>query len=204
MSDAQQVVDIQLRYARAGTSLAQAALAGSKTCVELRHYPAKDIFDEATGNCFFYHAHQSHHFSSNEEHGHFHLFHYDQNPKNKANKAFFHIAGLSIDAFGSPLRWFTTNRWVTGERLCTARHIEKVLPYFQIQSHGRLSPIANWLSAMVRLFSSDIASILYARDSLLKERFAHTKRMIVLEDRTLDIVSECRISLSTRIQQFSS
>lgn len=200
MSAAQQVADIQLRYAQAGTSLAQAALAGAKTCVELQHYPAKDVFDKVTGNRFYYHAHTSHR-SSLEEHGHFHLFHYRQNGQ---NEDFFHVIGLSIDAYGSPLRWFTTNRWVTGEHLRQANQIEKILLDFRIHARGRLSPIAAWLSAMVRLFSSDIAKILYARDAILKQRFTHSRRAIVLEDRALDIVSECSISLPLRIQQLAS
>jgi len=200
MSAAQQVADIQLRYAQAGTSLAQAALAGAKTCVELQHYPAKDVADAVTDNRFYYHAHASHR-SSLEEHGHFHLFHYGQSGK---SEDFFHIAGLSIDAYGSPLRWFTTNRWVTGERLRQANQIERILLDFRIQVRGRLSPIAAWLSAMVRLFSSDIAKILHARDAILKQRLAHSRRAIVLEDRALDIVSECSISLPLRILQLSS
>lgn len=200
MSAAQQVADIQLRYAQAGTSLAQAALAGAQTCVEHRHYPAKDVFDSVTGNRFYYHAHTSHR-SSSEEHGHFHLFHYSQSGQSGKSENFFHVVGLSIDAYGSPLRWFTTNRWVTGERLRQANQIERILLDFRIHARGRLSPIAAWLSAMVRLFSSDIAKVIHARDAILKQRFTSSRRAIVLEDRALDIVSECSISLPLRIQQ---
>lgn len=199
ISAAQQLAEIQLRYAQAGTSIAQAALAGASRCVEHQHYPAKDVHDVATGNRFYYHAHDAHRLSP-KEHGHFHLFHYGQSGK---SEDFFHIVGLSIDAYGSPLRWFTTNRWVTGERLRQARQVVKILPYFQVNTQGRLAPVAAWLSAMVRLFSSDIAKILYARDTLFQQRLASAKRAAVLEDHTFDIVSECRISLPLRIRQLA-
>lgn len=199
MSAAQRVVDIQLSYAKSGISLAQAALAGARTFVESNHYPAKDVFDRMTGNCFFYHTHASLRLPP-KEHGHFHLFHHNQEGK---TSDFFHIAGLSIDAYGTPLRWFTTNQWVTGEIIRPAQKIVQMLPDFRIRTMGRLSPISDWLSSMVALFFDDITAILLKRDAILEQRFADTPREFILEDRNFDIVSESDISLPLRLRQLT-
>ena len=37
-----------------------------------------------------------------------------------------HLAALSLDVNGQPVRWFTTNRWVTGEHWRPAVLIERL------------------------------------------------------------------------------
>ena len=46
---AERAVALQLAWARRGTSLAQAALAGAHRCEWLRHYPAQDLVDAEAG-----------------------------------------------------------------------------------------------------------------------------------------------------------
>jgi hypothetical protein len=200
---AQTAVGIQLRYAQAGTSLASAAMAGARECETLRHYPARDVSDATARTRFYYHAHASQRHPRNE-HGHFHLFGYGlgRGGVGASGPDFFHLAGLSLDAKGHPLRWFTTNRWVTGEHWYPADRIVKVLPQFRVHTRGRLAPVATWLSAMVRLFAPQIATMVRERDAVMAPHIDKLGREGAFEDRQLDVVTECPVSLPQHIRQF--
>jgi hypothetical protein len=187
-----------LRYARAGTSLAHAALAGARRFEVLRHYPAADVVDAATGCSFYYHAHRM----DEAEHGHFHLFALGAGPGRHT-----HLAALSLDTGGQPLRWFTTNRWVTGERWRPAAQVLPALRAFHVRTRGRLAPVAAWLGAMVVLFADELAALVRARDAALAPRLQGRMRRDVdrvLEDRSLDVLSECPAQLAPKIHQLGA
>lgn len=191
---------VPTHYARQGRNLAWAALAGAKSCVELQHYPRHDLVDAASGTRFFYHAHatsplpgRSPASPSLPEHGHFHLFTSD-------GKDFDHLAALSLDAQGRPVRWFTTNQWVTGERWSGAAQWSKRLNHFEIHAKGRLAPVARWLTAMVFLYRQELAELLEARDMRLNDELATRKRQAVWNDQRLHIMSQIPISLEAKVQ----
>jgi hypothetical protein len=192
---AAQAARLQLRYARQGTSLALAAMAGARECEALRHYPRNDVVDRAAHTRFYYHAHTSRRRPA-DEHGHFHLFMYDA----RAPARFCHLAGLSLDARGQALRWFTTNRWVTGEHWQDADHLVRELSHFSVSTHGRMAPVALWLTAMVRLFAPQIATLVRRRDAVMARRHA-LQGDAAFEDRRLDVITECAASLPQRIMQ---
>lgn len=200
ISAARTAAEIQLAYAAKGTSLAQAALAGAHTCREFQHYPAKDASDPGARSRFYYHAHTSLRYPR-EEHGHFHLFQYGVSGK---TDDFYHLIALSLDARGNPLRWFSTNRWVTGERWQSAGEMTAGLLDYRIQQRGRLAPVARWLSAMVCLFSADIATVLQERDLSISGRIANIGQEAALEDRSLDVISECSASLTERLRELQA
>ncbi len=116
LETATRLAHIQLFYANQGTNLARAAMAGSDTFEEMRHYPSHDVVDQAAGTRFYYHAHRSRRMPDTE-HGHFHLFVYNE----KQPDNYYHLAALALDARGQPLRWFTTNRWADCD---AARHAQ--------------------------------------------------------------------------------
>lgn len=184
---------VPLRYARAGSSLAWAALAGARRFEEFAHHPRNDVVDPAHGTRFYYHAHDSHRWHE-AEHGHFHLF-----AEGEALDGFLHLAALSIDSRGQPQRWFTTNGWVTGERWRPAEAAIDAVHRFEIRTGGRLAPVARWLTAMVRLFSSDLQALLRARDARLAPRLALEPIEVVWADRGLDVLSECPAALPRRL-----
>ena len=201
LAAAQQAAGIQLRYAQQGISLARAALGGARVLTPLRHYPARDVSDAAAGTRFYYHAHTSRRVPP-DEHGHFHLFVWPGGAASGTD--FFHLAGLSLDARGQALRWFTTNRWVTGERWHGAEDIIAALPRFEVRTHGRLAPVADWLSAMVQLFAPQIATLVRRRDAVMARHITRLGREAALEDRRIDVVTECRVSLPQRLRQLST
>lgn len=197
MQAAQQVIAVQARYAAAGLGLAQAALGGAARFETLRHYPAGDVVDRANRSQFYYHAHGSRR-RPGQEHGHFHLF-----ARGAEAGDFHHLAALSLDARGWPLRWFTTNRWVTGERWVDADTLVAALPGFRPRTHGRLAPLATWLSAMVVLYADTLATLLRRRDAMVARRLQATPAEQLFEDRRLDVITETQVSLPRRLQQLA-
>ena len=192
---AHEALGIPLRYAQAGSSLARAAMAGAERCIELAHYPRQDVIDIAHGTRFYYHAHGSRR-SPGNEHGHFHLFAQGSQPDD-----YTHLAGISLDARGQPIRLFTTNRWVTGETWRQAIEVEQALARFAVQTRGRMAPVARWLTALVHLYTPQLVRLVRRRDAVMARRSARQGWEALCEDRRLDVVTECRISLTQRIQQ---
>lgn len=195
---AQAAVTVAWRYAQSGKSLASVALAGAAQCRQGQHYPARDVVDDVHGYRFYYHAHPSSRYPA-QEHGHFHLF------SNGAGRlGFAHLGGLSLDNMGQPLRWFMTNGWVTGETLQAASHARVALKGFQVQTCGRLAPLARWVSAMAVLYAQELDELLLARDQWLVQRTAAlgAAAQTVWDDRQVDVVCERSIDWTGKLAQF--
>ncbi len=188
---AQRVLDIALRQAAAGRTMAHAAMAGAPSCTAHRHYPAGDLHDTASGCRYFYHAHGR----GGGEHGHFHLF-----VDVPGQPGFAHLAGLSLDPQGQPLRWFTTDAWVTGEQPLPAPALLARLAGFRIQARGRLAPVADWLSAMVQLFEPQLARLIARRDQALARHAAKGQADGGYRQRRTELLSSCDASLARRLQ----
>ncbi|MDE2416486.1 MAG: hypothetical protein KGN32_01650 [Burkholderiales bacterium] len=186
---------IPLRYARAGTSLVQAAMAGTRQCVQLEHYPRHDIVDTVHHTRLYYHAHDSRR-KPDAEHGHFHLFSHGTQAGD-----YMHLVGISLDAVGQPIRLFTTNRWVTGEVWNDAQKVEAALARFEVKTLGRMAPVARWATAMVQLYLPQIVQLVRRRDAVMAQRSTQTDWETLWEDRRLDVVTQSQISLVQRIQQ---
>lgn len=192
LASAQTALEVPLRYAQAGTSLAHAALGGAQHFEELRHYPENDVVDAAAGTRFYYHAHRH----GVVEHGHFHLFVHGGSPGD-----FMHLAALSLDHHGQPQRWFSTNRWVTAGRWRAASEMRAALRRFEVRTRGRLAPVASWLTAMVRLFSDELSDLLRERDALMAPHIRQQGREAALEDRRLELLNERPAALAPKILQ---
>lgn len=190
---AMQAVSIPLDYARQGRNLAWAALAGLRVFDPLAHHPRRDVVDRAAGSRFFYHAHPVTGDAAGE-HGHFHLFRED-------HKGFSHLVALSLDGQGRPLRWFCTNQWVTGEAWRSARQWRPVLQGFDIQTRGRLAPVARWLRAMVRLYRDELHELLCERDAVVAHwTGAGHARCSLFNNREVHILCSRPISLQGKVQ----
>jgi hypothetical protein len=189
-------VGIALHYAQRQKSLVSVAMGGEARCVELAHYPRNDVVDAEQATRFYYHAHGSRK-CPKAEHGHFHLF------KHTGQKGdFMHLAGLSLDAQGLPIRWFTTNCWVTGERWRGADEVIESLRTYEIRVQGERAPLAKWLTAMVQLFRPQLEQLLRRRDRIMARHLARGDLAMVSEDRSLDVLSQCSAALAPRIRQF--
>lgn len=190
-------VGIPLRYAQRGVGMAQLALAGARHFETWRHYPQGDAHDRVHGTQFYYHAHGSRRTRA-DEHGHFHLF------VRPAPERFHHLAALSLDGLGRPLRWFTTNGWVTGEQYRDAAQLLPLLDGFSLTCRGRLAPLAAWLQSLVRLYRAPLSRLLVRRDAMLWRHARGRELEAVLQDRRLDVLSQCAIDLPTRIARIGT
>ncbi len=195
---AREALAVPLAYARQGTSLAQAALAGAREFREMAHHPRKDVSDAQAGTRFYYHAHRR----DPHEHGHFHLFAYGLGgPRQFAGtNDFAHLVALSLDHRGMPVRWFTTNQWVTGECWMPADAVTDALGRFRIHTRGRLAPVARWLSAMVQLFQPALNTLISERDAAMNRHIDRLGQDAAWQDRQVDVLSHTPADLSQRIQ----
>lgn len=187
-------VQVPLAYAEKGTSLIQALIGKTDPMIEYAHHPRDDVVDPGHGSRFYYHAHPSHQRSS-DEHGHVHVF------QHLGEKDFVHVVGISLNHRSEPIRLFTTNQWVTAERLRSAAELGPLIDGFEVKVRGCHAPLARWVTAMVRLFAPQIHRLVLRRDEMLQRRAERVDRAALLEDRRLDVISQQRISLPDRFKQ---
>ncbi len=155
------------------------------------HFPADDARDSATGARFYYHAHDPSEWNR-EEHGHFHLF------LPAANEAgFAHVVAVSMTPDGRPQRLFTTNEWVTGEQLVPAAELVNRLPGgFEINRSRPSWLVGRWLTSLVALVMPQVESLLRARDETLTGAQGAWPDVVVAEDRSRHVLSDCELDMS--------
>lgn len=191
---AETIAAVLISYAAKGQSLAQAVLCGSPNFVEWQHYPRNDHVDVKSGYEFYYHAHSIDQIGF-EEHGHFHIFKRDLYDQSQ----FTHLIGISLDQKGMPVRIFTTNRWVTGEKFQWADRVLQYVHDFELKASGRISPVARWLSAFIVLFEKDIMDVVLARDLRLAALSEQLSLKTVLNMKEHHILTQCNINLMDRL-----
>lgn len=174
--------------------------------LEWDHYPASDVYDKQSHCQYYYHAHPS--AERPPEHGHFHLFMHPRgfkqaytpiyqpdNSSDEANSELCHLIAISMDASGQPIRFFTTNQWVTGETWYAADAIGEMLEHFCINHAYPSWPTNLWLTALVQWFTPEIKSLIQTRDQVIKQwQNAHPEQNI-FENRQLEITSYMDISI---------
>jgi hypothetical protein len=178
--------------------------------VQWRHYPEDDAIDAASGYQWFYHSHAPEDRPGSTEHGHFHLFArrplWSRRLQSRAEKAFAeltghppssvatrHLLAIGVDAKGLPISLFTVNSWVTGDLMLSASATEKLLSDIRLDTgHPHIDTV---LGCVLALCAEEIGQILAARDKALASRPPHE----VLEDRTLELLSESAIALDEKL-----
>jgi hypothetical protein len=142
------------RSAARGENLCAPLFAGEPAIESYRHYGS--VADDATGASYFYHAHPPSE-RVRGEHGHFHVF--IRPPQAEPGEpGLVQLIAISVNARGLPVALFTTpSNWAPSARAAA------LLPRFAVRSGGPRS-IHVWLRAMLRVFRSDIVTLLEARD----------------------------------------
>ena len=200
----ERLMDVLEEFAEQGRP-PMADLLGDGPFLEWAHYPEDDLSDADSGIVVFYHAHSQEDRPA-AENGHFHCFVEASRVRSGARairkeaaktlRPLCHLVGLSIDRHGIPSEVFTTNQWVTGERLYAGRDVVPLLAQFAAISEDA-PPILRWVSAIVTLFEPQIETLLRARDLQLGlDRPGARARS---DDRTLDVVAARRIDIGRRI-----
>ncbi|OYY09367.1 MAG: hypothetical protein B7Y05_04705 [Polynucleobacter sp. 24-46-87] len=192
---AQEIASIQTRYAKKGLTLSEAALCGAREFIEWNHYPKNDLLDPISGYEFYYHAHAADEMLDGE-HGHFHLF-------KRNGVEFHHLIGIALNQQGLPVRLFTTNQWVTGEKLISADLVLVELHNFDMATKGRLSPVSRWVSVLTKLFFMDMEALIVGRDRKIGQlEIEFGDRNLVLDSRNHHVLTESKIDLLDRLSQY--
>lgn len=191
---AQEIAGIQTRYAKKGMTLSEVALCGSKEFIEWNHYPANDLVDEVSGYEFYYHAHSADEMHDGE-HGHFHLF-------KRYGHDFHHLIGIALNQQGLPVRLFTTNQWVTGEKFVSAESVVAELRDFDMATKGRMGPIARWISAFTKLYFSEMEMLILDRDHKISQLEIELGDLnMALDSKSHHVLTESKIDLLDRLSQ---
>jgi hypothetical protein len=113
-----------------------------------------------------------------------------------------HLVAVAMDATGAPLRFFTTNRWVTGETWYPAADVVRMLDRFAFGDGGP-SPLLNrWIAALLGLYKPLLADLIARRDSAVMDwRRRRRAKVHVLEDQRLEVISVLPIDLDAQMAQ---
>jgi len=206
--------------AKTGDTLVGELLKGQDGFTAWTHYPAGDVHDPVTHAEYYYHAHGTSSAAASalapmtrRERGHFHCFLRASGmpagvrPAKVANlarseiagEAMAHLIAIAMDASGTPIRLFTTNRWVTGEVWYAGADVAAMLDRFAIARAAPSWPVNRWLGAMIRLFRPQIAALIEARDAAIAAYATSHPDVNVFEDRALEITSALDIDVERQI-----
>ncbi|HEV7717930.1 MAG TPA: hypothetical protein VGO70_03030 [Arsenicitalea sp.] len=185
---AQEALFCQSILAKAGDSVLKATLPEGAPVAAWAHYPPGDVFDPASGAQWYYHCHIP---AEGDEHGHFHCF---VRPNGKDGPV-HHLVAVGVDAFGHLQRLFTVNHWVVGDDWLAAEATIALLPRFDMQMPRPSYLVNRWLTAILRLYGSEIAELIRERDRVLAAHLPPTG-VAALEDKQLEVTSQRHVDLS--------
>jgi hypothetical protein len=116
-----------------------------------------------------------------------------------------HLVAIAMDATGAPRRFFTTNRWVTGETWYPAADVVQMLDRFALGEAGP-SPLLNrWIAALLGLYKPVLADLIVRRDAAVMDwRRRRRAKVHVLEDERLEVTSVLAIDLDAQIAQIDA
>lgn len=189
-----ELFELLQEMAAANTNAVLTLLASENHVQPQCHYPEN-------GLCFacgywraYYHCHDTLPMHSNE-HGHFHLF------TDIGNKCWAHVAGLSIDADGQALQWFTVNRWVTDGPWLETSDFTRQLKYISVKK-SKDSLVSRWLGSLLQLYRDDLYSLLVDREKQLQCYAKGRNRTQIMDDRDLYQLNVQKIDLSQMLEKY--
>jgi len=159
-----------------------------------RKYPAKRLHFGQDRWRSYYHSHSDQYPAPWVEHGHFHLF-YRINDTGTQAADWSHVAALSMNAEGQPVRWFTVNNWVSGDHWVAA---PELLDRITFSTEGD-RPVSRWLACMTGFYRTMIGNLLLARDKALNLARSGESLSNVLLDREIYYLSDQAIDLKREI-----
>jgi len=217
------VMALNRAFAKSGTNPVRRLIGDVGEIEPLKHYPERDIIDPDSGAQVYYHAHDIDAPGFEGDHGHIHCFlrGFALDPDAQALEAgtgpalggsapagsggrapdVAHLVAISFDRMGAPSRLFTANRWVTNETVYPASALLPALRRFRVEVVEPCYAANLWLGHVIALFRPQVEVLLTARDAWLEQaRAAGRSYADVLEDRSIEILSWCDISLEAQMR----
>lgn len=194
---------------KAGLNLVGECLKGQGDFYEFSHYPTDDVYDADSKSQYYFHTHRG----LSGEYGHFHTFlradgmpqalkpirNTGKEPWPSGADALSHLICISMNRAGYPVGLFTTNRWVTGESWYDAEAVIEMLDYFAVDhAHPNLA-VNQWITAIFRLYKSEIVELLLKRDEKVQQWRKRHPKSDVFEDRELEITSYQTIDVDLKV-----
>ncbi len=143
----------------------------------------------------YYHCHPVPDGTPGHEHGHFHLF-------VACEGGWTHLAALSMDREGQPLRWLMVNRWVTGSHWLAADALagrfDAVVQ--DTLSSLRTSLVERWLLGMAALYHDELVRLMRRRDAALARHGRNRAMEAVLADRGIYTLAQAPVRLGARLE----
>ena len=182
----------------------------SEEFTQWQHYPPGDVHDRENGAVWFYHAHAEDEAARPwSEHGHFHLFVHSRHADPKAEPialppepdmekgGLCHLVAISFDHAGTPIRVFTTNRWVAMEWQYPAEEVIRLLDSFNLDN-TEFALTTRWLIAALKLFRPQIEWSLRERDRAI-DKLRQKDPEGFSEDRSIEVLSSFPFDLGSQI-----
>jgi hypothetical protein len=111
-----------------------------------------------------------------------------------------HLVAIAMDATARPLRFFTTNRWVTGETWYPAQDVAAMLGCFTLGAMPPAPALNRWIAGMLGLYRPLLGPLIAARDAKVMEwRRRRRAKVHVLDDRRLEVTSTLEIDVERHI-----
>ena len=178
--------------ARSGRSVIHEVLGAHAAAQPWVQYPTPMVEHPRTGAGYFFHTHGPSR-SHPDERGHFHVFVRSLEARHS------HLLAIAVDPYGMPIRLLTTNRWVTAETWSPAETLLVDAEEFALVTPNSDAALDRWVTHCVRLFQPQLKWVVYRRDTRLRTLSAGRDFERVLEDRRIEILSECRISVGEQM-----
>jgi hypothetical protein len=121
----------------------------------------------------------------------------------EGNERFSHLIAVAVDRNALPVRLFTTNRWVTGETWYAGDDVIAMIDRFSIEVARPSWPLNRWLSALVRLYRPEIATLLRERDEAVMAWRRRHRKVHVFEDRRLETISSLAVDPADRLRRIA-
>jgi hypothetical protein len=183
---AQEALFCEQVLAKGGDNVLHATLSNAPVTA-WTHYPPGDVFDPSSGGQWYYHCHTP---PAAGEHGHFHCFIRPSGTDGPVH----HLVAVGVDPHGRLQRLFTVNQWVVGDTWLDGEETIALLARFDMQMPQPSYLTNRWLTAVVRLYQREIATLIRQRDAVLAAHVPATE-IAAREDRALEVTSELRANL---------
>jgi hypothetical protein len=108
-----------------------------------------------------------------------------------------HLAALSMDLEGQPLRWVMTNRWVTGSDLCDRNSLLAAINALVPSEEPDI--LRQWLVSLLKLYHTELGYLLDARDVRIACLLQGRSKDEVIEDRALYELACTPIDLTAKL-----
>ena len=209
---AEVVVDCHRVLAKSGENMVSELLRGIETFYEWDHYPDGDIYDHETHSQYYYHAHPKE--ERPGEHGHFHTFLRPKGmpkglkpakiPEYEApedpDDNLSHLAAVSMDDHGVPIKLFTVNRWVSADVWYRAEDVITMLDHFDMDLAHPSWVLNQWITGMIHLFRPQIEALLIERDRIFAAWQAEHPDTNAFKDEDLEVLSTLDISVDDQVR----